>query len=732
MRRVLRKLIILLIIVFTVITVTCLSFENLTHLLWKAIVNTEPRINDFWRDDRDLRNELLYSKHVYGGYEHFLKDAINGDIKNFRKKDLAERCKIFFDHFQSKNPNWGFDEFKSFHFEKNIVKKKKYFENKFKQLKLESTFSEIGRKDFVAISKEFQRAVNESREVEQKMADTITLMRIYGKCFLNEQEKSAEQAAIFEDFSSHIFPFIAKLLPTFESLNGETTPRAFPVFDGNQYTSKTKDFDGTHIIDYMHKNSNGRGIVVSASKRHVKDLVKLIRVLRALNNELPIEVVHKGDIGKYSAQYITFAATADRKELLDPINLSDSDKVSPEIDLLRDLQKFGSYFPKQEIWFVNVTPSIPRAFKYSFGGYFNKILALIFNSFREVIMLDVDVVPLIPVKEFFEMKQYMETSALFFKDRSLRDTNDFIETNFFAKLFPVNKNSIDSLFDIPLVNKTLHNSYMKGWRHNQEAGVVVVDKVKHFMGILMMLPLTLWKEPVKSSIWGDKEMFWLGFAMAGDENYNFNTNSAASVGEITSNSLHQHYVGSLSQEICSSHPGQIDDSGKLLWINSGFDYCKKNTYYRDKNKFPFSEMDINDLSNLFKSPLKIRHSIVPPDLPVYRTLDNPEVVMKEHSSLLQKQAQDLQDLDSGRINQVFNINPQDGWLKSPICTGYFYCAYDIYDGSEKFDSKGKVYEFDDTEVKFYDYIGKIWTTGKEKKRMELHTTSKNQKYKGKG
>ena len=47
----------------------------------------------------------------------------------------------------------------------------------------------------------------------------------------------------------------------------------------------------------------------------------------------------------------------------------------------------------------------------------------------------------------------------------------------------------------------------------------------------MMFPLALWSEPVQSSIWGDKEMYWLGLSMAGDENYEFNKYAAASVGE---------------------------------------------------------------------------------------------------------------------------------------------------------------------------------------------------------
>ena len=34
---------------------------------------------------------------------------------------------------------------------------------------------------------------------------------------------------------------------------------------------------------------------------------------------------------------------------------------------------------------------------------------------------------------------------------------------------------------------------------------------------------------------GDKELFWLGFAINGDENYKFNNHFAAAIGQLTSN-----------------------------------------------------------------------------------------------------------------------------------------------------------------------------------------------------
>ena len=48
-----------------------------------------------------------------------------------------------------------------------------------------------------------------------------------------------------------------------------------------------------------------------------------------------------------------------------------------------------------------------------------------------------------------------------------------------------------------------------------------------------MFPLCLWTEPINSSVWGDKDLFWSSLSCAADENYEFNEYSAASVGERT-------------------------------------------------------------------------------------------------------------------------------------------------------------------------------------------------------
>lgn len=299
--------------------------------------------------------------------------------------------------------------------------------------------------------------------------------------------------------------------------------------------------------------------------------------------------------------------------------------------------------------------------------------------------------------------------------------NNFLETNYFTKLCPTNPNSMDTLFDIKLItNHTLRNPYMVGYRHYQEAGIVAINKSRHFLGILMMFPLAVWKEPVRSSIWGEKEMYWLGLSIAGDEDYQFNKYSAASIGEITTNSYHRHYPNSDTRELCSSHPGHIDKNGKLLWVNSGFKYCKKNAHFRDRNKFPFETFLSEELGSLYENPLKIKHGIVPPDLPILRQPGSPidltnENLIKDHWKTRTKDMDELDDEESVKIKQKADSNPQKGWNKNAICSGYQYCAYDLIDRHPHNEGpweKGNLFEFSDELKSDYDYLGNIWVNGR--------------------
>ncbi|KAI5967383.1 hypothetical protein KGF57_000411 [Candida theae] len=724
-------------IIFLVLVLLSLS---LSILLLQSSTTLKQRWNEAWDTEKfdldsykahnlETRRDFHYINYLYSGYYNFTK-VFGNDIDRIKQTPLKDKCNVYFNQFYQRNPDWRLFTHNSpdYRFDKSSDKKHLFFKEE--QKRLEDKFKKekrgtdeqfvLTRQDNRTISNQFKEHIARSKEIMYEMADVTTSLRVYGKCFVDQPELDDNQKKTFDDLSSKFFPFLSQQLPMFK-VQGEDRSTGWPIIKDDGSVEYKSDVVGENYIDFVKKHSKGKGIVISAATRHAKDVMKLVMILRALNNELPIQIMHKGDITKRSLEWIENAATADVAELLNPDTDTNQGSYMPELKLLESYKDFGSYFPKQNLQFVNIINCINKKYKFHFPGYSNKILAVFFSSFDEVLLLDADTVPLTPPKDFFESQEYQKSGTYYFQDRSLRDTNDFIETNFFTTLSPANEKSIDTLFDIPrITEKTLNNKYMTGWRHYQEAGVVAFKKSQHFMGLLMMFPLMLWTEPVHSSIWGDKELYWIALSAAGDENYEFNPVSAASIGEKTTLSNRKFYPNSPSNEVCSTHPGHVNQDGKLLWINSGFGYCKKNGYFRDRTKFPFSVFDKDELSQLYSSPLQIRAALVPPDLPRFRQPgnpvdDEPEEQFKRSWRFRQKDIDEINEkLPQGaqRTEFITEWGPQKGWVKSSICFGYYYCAYDkvqSYSADKEFD-EGRLFEFDEQSVKMYNYLSKVWNT----------------------
>lgn len=667
------------------------------------------------------------------------------DMTEWRKLSLNEQCNKFFGHWKTANPDWSFDKFEK-RYDKSIVHKRRFFADKRRMLKEERVNNrvpeeeqQITEADNDDIERQFEEAINMTIETQNKMVESMSLIRAFGKCYVNspgdDEAVGADQSLdktkdyyLYADMSKKLFPFFNGNLPTYEKFDGFSVSGLFPG------ASEVYNSDKHNIFDYIKRNSNGRGIVLSASTRHARDVIKLVRILRALNNRLPIQIFHKGDISTKYIDYITMSAQVDIEDLLDQRLSTEYEKVFPELNLHEEFSHFGSEFPKQDIWFVNIKDVLEKHSKYDFPGYANKLLALFYTSFKEAILLDADTVPLVNPETLFDSKEFQTTGAYFFKDRSLRDHNDFLETNYFSLLMPTHsKNTIEELFEIPVVTEhTLGNAYMTGWRHLQEAGVVLMDKPDHLLGIAVTLSLSLWKEPVKSSIWGDKELYWLGLSIVGDENYKFNEFSTASVGEMVTNPEFKYYTGyTESNELCSTHPGHVNSNGELVWINSGFSFCKKNGHFRDRNKFPFSLYEDKELASLYDLPLKITHALVPADLPILRPIggevdDSKELEFIEEWKLRPKDMDEINIDAKGDdvVNQITEWNPQKGWVKSGVCGGYYYCAYDVVDGYSTFKkgvdqktgviTKGHLFEFPEEKKKMFEYLSKLWATGTTK------------------
>lgn len=672
--------------------------------------------NDLARDDAHLRESIHYSK-----YKFSLEDRIkppNMLWDAFSKLPLEEKCYDFFHTLDKEWPGWKFPLLRKRAHDKLIEQKQRYFERavciqKVKEgeyvkesdckVKLES----ISSSSRATINEEFMKNAVASIRLENEMADIMTVFRIFGHCFYGSNTDLRQIPSLKNIYSR----YSKKLLPHLKQEIAEKDD-IISNAESDYYNSKELSNRG-NIMSFYHDNASGSGIVISCATHHLRDLVKLIHTLRALDNELPIQVIYRNDLLSLSINAIQYAATVSKKQLLGSVftNTELMKSLLKDINMeLLDLEKLP--FPPQKVTLINILKTLSNLGQKDLSHYKSKIAALFYSSYENVLLLDADSVPLIKPKEFFEFPDYVEKGAYFFRDRSLMYHNDWQETNFFAKVMPQKSNVLDMAMGIkPVSERTMDNLYMRGWRHMQEAGVVAFNRKRHFKSLLTLIGLSLWVEPIDSSIWGDKELYWLAMSAAGDEDYVVHPIDAAAVGEYTENPDHKRYTLSEVQELCSTHPGHITAEGKLLWINSGFSFCKNNPYYPDIEKFPFSVFETErEIETIFESPLKLRHALVPPPLPRLRAgTPNRD---REHI-MLEYFKESGKDFDDLKVDQIHDHLPFKTWFMVPICAGHMQCAYNVtLMAIEDHSSAGHLYDFSEEDAKFFDMIGAVWLSAK--------------------
>ncbi|ODQ76902.1 glycosyltransferase family 71 protein, partial [Babjeviella inositovora NRRL Y-12698] len=200
---------------------------------------------------------------------------------------------------------------------------------------------------------------------EQSFVDAATNLRVFGSCYL-ESNKALNNTC--GGIQARLMPFFTGNYPVFTRWDGAVV--------SDEEAHQRKEFginDRCFTLNYL-QGLNGRGIVVSAGDGQVEDTVNLIRVLRGLDNKLPIQVFHKGDLGDDSMAQIL---NQDIKKAL--VGQSE--------------YKFT--FPQQNVWFVDVRGCIKEEYMKFFNRFSNKFFPYMFGSFDETILMDTDAVPLV-------------------------------------------------------------------------------------------------------------------------------------------------------------------------------------------------------------------------------------------------------------------------------------------------------------------------------------------------
>ncbi|EPS38152.1 hypothetical protein H072_8154 [Dactylellina haptotyla CBS 200.50] len=267
----------------------------------------------------------------------------------------------------------------------------------------------------------------------------------------------------------------------------------------------------------IHKG--GRGIVLSGGNRQAPFLLTSIPSLRNLGCNLPIEIMYLGDGD------------------LSPENRAKLEKLDGVVT--RDIKV------RDEGW--------------KLAGWAGKPFAILLSSFREVIFIDADSLFFKNPEVLFEDQSYKRTGALFFKDRVL---------------FPENKQKwLKQILPEPISQSVKDSRFWAGTSgHMQESGVVVVDKWRHFVSMLMVTRMngpdrdgdkSKGIKGIYDMVYGDKETFWLGWELVGDLDYAFHQGDVGVMGQLTKQDPKQaqHF------EICAPQLLHLDVEGNPLWFN---------------------------------------------------------------------------------------------------------------------------------------------------------------------
>ncbi|KAI1495439.1 mannosyltransferase putative-domain-containing protein [Biscogniauxia marginata] len=264
--------------------------------------------------------------------------------------------------------------------------------------------------------------------------------------------------------------------------------RSFMTGFANFLFPWTSPYFADHMSLHTHFKTGGRGIVLTAGDNQAPWLLTTIYSFQKLGCKLPIEVMYLGesDLG---------------------------DDYRAELEALpgvttRDI----SQMVNDEGW--------------TLAGWAVKPFAILLSSFREVIFIDADSLFFKDPETLFEDSDYRRTGALFFRDRVFLPESK--------------KRWLQQVMPKPVPKLAKQSSWWTGESgHMQESGVIVIDKWRHFVAMLLICRFNGserdtrdGKEGVYDMMYGDKETFWIGFLLAGDESYAFHRGETGTMGIV--------------------------------------------------------------------------------------------------------------------------------------------------------------------------------------------------------
>ena len=231
------------------------------------------------------------------------------------------------------------------------------------------------------------------------------------------------------------------------------------------------------------------GIIVAVCDKYMEDFYPALAWLRLVQKcTLPIEVWHAGDELSLQAK--------------------------------QDLLRFGN------LTFCDIAKQREKD-PQEFRGYQIKPYILQETKFDRVILMDADIYLFLDPADLFELSQFRETGAFFFRDT---DNKRYVSPNSrHPRMYPYHvyesrKKLLQEYIQHP--SPYLPKEWLYFWtgpdptdEHPQpaefmESGLVVIDKQRHVRGIQEIVKINEDWRRVYQILLGDKDTFWIGLEIA--------------------------------------------------------------------------------------------------------------------------------------------------------------------------------------------------------------------------
>ncbi|KAF8927368.1 mannosyltransferase putative-domain-containing protein [Dissophora ornata] len=350
----------------------------------------------------------------------------------------------------------------------------------------------------------------------------------------------------------------------------------------------------SYDLQQEHRDG-GRGIIMCVGNYHSKFARSSVKALReVLKSKLPIEIYYRGN-----------------------------NDLSPE-----NRAWFETF---KDVRTIDITTVIDDEML-RLGGWAIKPFAMLVSRFNEVVLMDSDASFLEDPEVMFEDDGYKEVGTVYFYDRTL---------------FPgISANKIEWMKSF-LPTMSNHPAKTRWFQlksdHEMESGVVVLDKRRHFLGLMAICKINDYYEREQvtyQKTWGDKESFWIGLEMI-QERYSFVRYGGGVIGNVgdaipykellPEDEINRYLNGETLTATNPINPGNgqqvhrdsanmdrvcgnlahFDYKGDPLWWNSGVvrdkytfnsPYLKYTAYMRDED----GEWDFGNQCLVQRNPSAIR------------------------------------------------------------------------------------------------------------------------------